>query len=222
MVYLLPFLAIFIGYLLSNYLLKDNNNKTQYLLSFSGSFLLSITFFELLPELIESYTKVIALFIMIGLLLQIVLDFFSKGAEHGHIHINNSINSFPFFLFISLSIHSLIEGFPINAHNNILWGVVIHKIPIAMILTYYFKKSNLSKLKTYLFLILFALMTPVGSFIALETNLLNNYIPYVTAISIGIFLHVSTTILFESSKEHKFNLIKLFTIIAGVIVAYLL
>jgi len=40
------------------------------------------------------------------------------------------------------------------------------------------------------------------------------------AISIGIFLHVSTTILFESSKDHKFNLAKLSTIIAAIVIAY--
>jgi hypothetical protein len=31
---------------------------------------------------------------------------------------------------------------------------------------------------------------------------------------------VSTTILFESSKDHKFNLAKLSTIIAAIVIAY--
>ncbi|MDB4280415.1 hypothetical protein N9863_02210, partial [Flavobacteriaceae bacterium] len=44
--------------------------------------------------------------------------------------------------------------------------------------------------------------------------------PVERIISIGIFLHVSTTILFESSKDHKFNLAKLSTIIAAIVIAY--
>ena len=35
------------------------------------------------------------------------------------------------------------------------------------------------------------------------------------ALVIGIFLHISTTILFESSEEHRFNYYKLITILLG-------
>jgi len=37
---------------------------------------------------------------------------------------------------------------------------------------------------------------------------------------IGIFLHVSTTILFEASKNHSFNATKLAVVIAGILIAY--
>jgi len=41
-------------------------------------------------------------------------------------------------------------------------------------------------------------------------------------IVIGMFLHISTTIIFETSENHKFNLLKLSSIIAGVSSALLL
>lgn len=35
------------------------------------------------------------------------------------------------------------------------------------------------------------------------------------AIVIGIFLHISTTILFESGSDHRFNLYKIVAILTG-------
>jgi hypothetical protein len=35
------------------------------------------------------------------------------------------------------------------------------------------------------------------------------------AVVVGIFLHISTTILFESSENHRFNLIKFVVILMG-------
>jgi hypothetical protein len=37
------------------------------------------------------------------------------------------------------------------------------------------------------------------------------------AFVIGIFLHISTTILFESDQNHRFNFIKLLSIILGIL-----
>jgi hypothetical protein len=37
---------------------------------------------------------------------------------------------------------------------------------------------------------------------------------------IGVFLHISTTILFESSEGHKFNLNKILAIIVAITIAY--
>jgi hypothetical protein len=38
---------------------------------------------------------------------------------------------------------------------------------------------------------------------------------------VGIFLHISTTILFESSENHRFNLIKFLVIILGAGLAFM-
>lgn len=222
MVYLLPFLAIGVGYFIALLISSKKLAFHQYLLSFSGAFLLSITLFELLPEVFESPSKSIGVLIMAGILLQIILDFITKGAEHGHVHLHSNHNNFPWLLFLGLSIHSIIEGFPITENIDILWGVVIHKIPIAIILTIYFITAGYSRKITLFFLVLFACMTPIGSFFKNNITLFSDYSPEINAVAIGIFLHVSTTILFESSKDHKFNLMKLSTIFIGVLLAYLL
>jgi len=154
--------------------------------------------------------------------LQIFLEFFSQGAEHGHVHTQLKNHVFPWILFFSLSIHALFEGFPINKANNLMAGVIVHKIPIALILSLFFIKANYSKTRTILFLFLFALMTPLGSWVSINFEVLQLYKTQINAIAIGIFLHVSTTILFESSKDHKFNLSKMIAVIVAIIIAYLL
>jgi hypothetical protein len=65
-------------------------------------------------------------------------------------------------------------------------------------------------------------MTPLGSFISTNYNVVHQYETEITAVVIGIFLHVSTTILFESSKNHKFNLSKMSAVILAVLLAYFL
>ena len=218
---LLPFLAIILGYLTAC-TLKRMTPGVNYLLAFSGAFLLSIIFFELLPELFASGAPHIGAALMLGMLLQIALDYFSKGAEHGHIHQDKSSEKFPLALFISLSVHALIEGFPVAHSEHVLWGVVIHKIPIALILSLFLIQSSLSAPKQLLFLLLFGFMTPLGTLVALYIPELTPYKHFVNALAVGVFLHVATTILFESSKDHQFNRIKLMVILAGALAGYLI
>jgi hypothetical protein len=57
-----------------------------------------------------------------------------------------------------------------------------------------------------------------------ETELMNIGAHYdkIMGLVIGIFLHISTTILFESGSGHRFNLYKLSVILLGAIAALLL
>ena len=155
-----------------------------------------------------------------GILLQILLEFYSKGAEHGHIHQHESNLRFPWLLFVSLGIHAFFEGFPLDDRPNIIIGVVIHKIPIAILITSYLLKSKLSKTQIILFLLVFTLMTPLGAVTASLLNISNTLIFSINAVVIGMFLHISTIILFESSEGHHFNLNKILMIIGAVILAY--
>lgn len=221
--YLFPVLAVFIGVGIASVLKTKKSWFTKLLLSFSGAFLLALTLFELLPEVYNHLdTKLTGLFIMFGILLQIVLELFSKGAEHGHVHIHKHETVFPWLLFVSLCIHSFLEGFPIHEHNDMLYGVLVHKIPIATLVALFLFQSNYSKLQIVAFLVVFAFMTPLGTFVSNTSEALEHYVHYINAIVIGIFFHISTTILFESGEGHKFNLSKFIAIILGVGIAFLI
>lgn len=222
MLYILPLLAVVIGYLISLFLKPSSSTGFQLLLSFSGAFLLSVTIFEMLPEVYSSGFDKVGLFIMAGLLLQIFLEFLSKGVEHGHMHHNEHSVKFPFLLLFSLSLHALLEGFPLNQSTDLLHGVVIHKIPVAAILAAFLFHSKIGKVKAFLFLAIFGLMTPLGSWINENFPISETSSVYINSMVIGIFLHVSTTILFEASKNHTFNASKLAVVIAGILIAYFL
>lgn len=221
--FLFPFLAVILGFILATITKKQKSWNIKLLLSFSGSFLLALTLFELLPEVYEHLdAKLAGLIIMCGIMLQLVLELFSKGAEHGHVHIHSHSNLFPWSLFISLCIHSFLEGFSIHDHNDMVYGILIHKIPIATLITMFLFQSHYSKLQIALFLLVFAFMTPLGTFIGNTWDAVADYSQILNAIVIGIFFHISTTILFESSDGHKFNLSKFISIVIGVAVAYMI
>ena len=217
----LPIIAVFLGFLIA---LKINAQKKHLnlLLAFSGGFLLSVIVLSLLPEIYREQDNLIGLFILLGILFQLILEFFSKGAEHGHVHFEDKSNTFPLLLFISLSIHAFFEGFPTHQHPDLLIGVLVHKIPIAIIVSSFLLKSELSKTKLIVFLILFSLMTPLGSLfhIVFEQELGNIKI-WIEAVVVGILLHIASTILFETSKDHQFNYKKFISILSGMGLAIL-
>ena len=221
--FLFPIYAVILGIIIAAITKQKKTWNTKLLLSFSGAFLLALTLFELLPEVYSHLdTKLTGLFIMCGILLQIILELFSKGAEHGHMHIHKNETGFPWLLFISLCIHSFLEGFPIHQHNDMVYGVLIHKIPIATLVTLFLFQSNYSKFQIGVFLFVFAIMTPLGTYISNTSKEIANYTHVINAIAIGIFFHIATTILFESGNGHKFNLSKFISIILGVGIAYLI
>lgn len=174
-------------------------------------------------------------------MIQLILEYFSQGIEHGHIHAHKNASS-KFFapILISLCIHAFLEGLPLAneslGHNHshgfvhsdehsFLISILLHKFPIAITLMTLFVKSNVKMKKAFFLLIIFSLMAPLGNFVAVyymdffqeNGNIMNK----ILAIVVGMFLHISTTILFETDESHKFNLAKLLLIISGGYVAYL-
>jgi len=226
--YFLPFLAVVLGWSVVIFLKPASQRYTKLLLSFSGAYLLALTVFVLIPEVYHQHDhsldfKYIGLFVIVGVLLQIVLEFFSHGAEHGHPgHLHTAHTAFPLSLFISLSIHSILEGFPLShGHNHdLVYGIFVHKLPVAIVLTTFFVNSGINKWKTALFLLFFSLMTPLGTYLSANVPQLIAYHTELSAIVIGIFLHISTVILFENAEGHRFNLLKFLSVCVGFAVAY--
>jgi len=222
MVYFYLILSVVIGAVIV-LLTKPTKLFTQILLAFSGAYLLSITILHLLPEVFETHKANIGLFILFGILIQSVLENFSKGVEHGHIHNDGTLKTVPWLLFISLSLHAFFEGIPLGGEDKgiLLWAIVIHKIPIAIVLTAFLIQSNLSKTVIFIFILFFALMSPFGCILCENIPFFTTYLTEITAVIIGIFLHISTIILFESSENHTYNLKKLIAIIVGFVIAWM-
>jgi zinc transporter ZupT len=229
--------AVIIGGLIVDILSSyDQKNIIKILLAFSGGFLLAIAFVHFLPELYHEHSEKIGIYVLLGFLIQLFLEYFSGGIEHGHVHHHNK-HKFPWVLFTSLSVHSLIEGIPLTSpaemqylgHDHgsgmsLLMGILFHQIPVAIALMTLLKQAEYTKLKSWSILLVFGIMTPLGLILGYlsQGNIDFINMEYLLAVVIGMLLHISTTIIFETSENHKFNLIKLTSILVGVVLALFL
>jgi zinc transporter ZupT len=219
--FLFPFLAVIVG-ASTLWLGKWINKKfLPLLLSFSGALLLSLIVFELLPTIYKDADSNIGLWILTGILLQLVLESLSKGAEHGHLHVHGT-NRLPLTLLISLSIHSIVEGFSLGQFSGLTIGVSIHKLPITIVIALFLAKSTIKKGWSFLLLILFGLMTPLGSYLSLFVKNDSAIQIAANAMVVGVLLHVSTTILFESNSNHKLKINNLIAIVSAFVIGYFL
>ncbi len=210
--FLLPFLAVFLGAGIAYYFKPKTPKGMKLILAFSGAFLLSILLLEMLPQVYVEGDKITGLWILGGILFQILLEFLSKGVEHGHTHHHKQY--FPWLILFSLCIHAFLEGMPLSQQPALLWGVSVHKIPIGLVVSVLLFRVDVSLYYKLLALTFFALMSPLGSYfsLSLDTLLVQKMIePFV----VGILFHISTTILFESSEGQKFNLRKFLSIHLG-------
>jgi zinc transporter ZupT len=191
------------------------------MLAFSGAFLLGLTLFELLPEAYElGDPKITGVFIALGILLQLILEYFSKGAEHGHVH-HSAGSNFPWLLLISLCLHAFLEGIPLSHNGHFMWGILVHKVPVALILGTFLIRSGLKLKASWAFVVIFAFMTPSGALLGNSEFIVSLY-PYLLSMAIGVVLHVATVILFESSEGHSLPWRKFIVILAGMALGYLL
>ena len=221
MSYLLPFLGALLGMVIVYFLRPKKPKAFKLVLAFSGAFLLGISIFHLMPEVFSQSKIQPGPWIVGGLLLQIVLEFLSQGAEHGHAHLKEG-GQLPWLLLFSLGLHAFIEGFPLIQQKELLWGIFIHKVPIGMVLFFLVWNTNASKALKISTLILFAVMSPLGSWINTSVSLIQNFQVQITALVMGMLLHIATTILFESNQGHAFNLRKLVSILLAFGISYLL
>lgn len=217
---LLPFIAVFLGAGTAWLIKTPHAGRIKLLLAFSGAFLLSSVAHEFLPEIFESGDHHVSMFLIGGVFIQIILEFFSKGAEHGHLHIHKEARNFPYLLFASLCLHSLLEGMPLQSDTGMVYGIAIHKIPIAFIFASFLINSKTGIWRAVLIILVFAVMSPLGSILAGELDFFSSYMTPIKAIVAGIVLHVSTTLILESSEAHKFNLAKIVVMILGAVLAF--
>ena len=207
-------------------------NKLKLLIAFSGAYLLSITALHLLPEVFTGDDRgaYFGSFVLVGFFIQVMLEYLSGGIEHGHAHTHRSAG-LPVGLMIGLCLHAFLEGMPLgggdaghshhgHSHSHglepLLLGIVLHKYPVAMVFLAMLLNSGLAKAKAFGLLAVFAAMAPLGTLLSGEFEMVGQYNRESLAIVIGIFLHVSTTILFESSEGHRFNAYKMMAIAAGL------
>ena len=197
--------------------------------SFTGAFLLSLTLLHLLPELYDfprvpggHEALLLGTMMLGGFFVQLALDFISMGVEHGHSH--HLHGHAPYGVVAGLCVHALVEGMGLGnvdtyydpaSRRMLLWSIVVHNYPVSiallgMLLGWGMKRGNALGL-----LGLFAFMGPLGMLMSGHIPFLAHHSRELMSIVIGIFMHISTTILFESGEVHRIHVPKLAAIIIG-------
>lgn len=198
------------------------------LLAFSGAFLLGISALHLLPETVMELGEKAGIFILLGFGLQLALQRFSHGVEHGHVHAHSEATTF-LPVLLGLCVHAFLEGIPLgfnyqNEHTlpALFLGVAAHKIPEAITLSIFL--LGLPGAQRWFPVLLFALMSPLAAWLAMEFGtrfyFISNVLVYVIPMVLGGFLHISTTILYESgTKHHQLSKQKLMAVLLGFVLA---
>lgn len=237
---ILSYLLIVIGVMAWCILLPSkrllSSRATSYISTFGGAFLFASCFINLVPHLyLEGFVTPnhgvkMGAAVLVGFLIQLLIEHMTGGVEHGHNHCHDCEEHKHTIhpvtgLLIGLSLHSFLEGMPLidpdgEIHQGLLYGIVLHNIPITLVLIGLFISNGYSILRSCLLLLLFAVMTPMGSL----CNLL--FLPddatvqsLLMGVVVGILLHVSVSILFDHDHNH-FSWTKLALILMAFVAAY--
>ncbi|MEI9962218.1 MAG: ZIP family metal transporter [Limisphaerales bacterium] len=230
--YLILLSSIAAGALTVFWLRLNDPKHVKLLNTFTGAYLLALVVLHLLPDLYEPAEGIVLKplliggFILFGFFLQIALDAISMGIEHGHAH--HIHGRMAFGILAGLCIHAFVEAMALGqssqhqsaddiaSHRFLLVSVVVHNYPISIALLGMLLQSGMKRSSALACLGLFAIMAPIGMFTSTHTGLAI-YSRELMAIVIGIFMHISTTILFESEDHHRFPIGKLTAVGIGLL-----
>lgn len=228
---ILLFAAPFIGGLIALTSGYKNEKLLKVFIAFAGGYIFSITILHLLPEVFSSQHQELAIVVLAGFFFQVFITRLSDGAEHGHLHVHQHTHhaALPIGLLISMCLHAFTEGLPLglitgakgSVNQTMPIGIALHEIPAAFALVSILQSEHLKKSTVWILLIVYASMAPLAVFIGntLSTSFSIVLFERVLAFVAGIFLFISTTILFENTENHQFKGQKLWAILIGVAVA---
>lgn len=240
--------AVWIGALLAEGGKGALKRQMAIVSAFGGSFIVGMLFLHLIPEMYH-LTAHAGYWVLAGFLIQGTLEYVSQGVEHGHMHVHphpsgkSGWRAVPWAIFGSLCLHALVEAMPLahggegHAHAghshglpthevdfNLLTGLALHHIPVALVLMGLLQAAGINAFRRWLLISIFGTMPLVGMGV-FEVLVHAPFrwaalLPGIAgSIVIGILLHISTTMLFESADGHSFNVRKLAATLAGLALA---
>jgi zinc and cadmium transporter len=227
---LLLFIITFVGGSIPLWFKGLDDRRMHYLLAFSGSFLLSITFLHLLPETFTELGPSAGFYLLVGFFLQLLIQRITHGIEHGHVHIHSHGHDHHIPLtsiIVGLSIHAFMEGLPLGfnyrmeaTEPSLYLAVAAHKLPEAILLCTLLATSK-GKTQSIIILLIFSLLTPFASLIASRLGqayyAMSQVVTVLIPIVAGAFIHIATTIFFESgTKQHMLTWQKIVAMVIGV------
>ncbi|AEE53627.1 MAG TPA: ZIP family metal transporter [Haliscomenobacter sp.] len=232
--YLLLFLTPFIGGIPAFFLGSKKPKLVRYIMLFNGAFILGVVLVQLLPDLFSKGDHYTGLWMLLGFALQMLLEEWSGGVEHGHVHTHGQKTSWlALSIMLGLCLHALIEGLPLGGYRtfmetfsdtsgdnqfyHLLLSITIHNIPAAFALTSFLLMSGIKKWPTLILLLVFALMAPIAAFSAQFFLQDPQVLVILLSMVTGNLLQIGSTILFENDAHtsHRFSAAKWLALALG-------
>lgn len=229
----------FFGSLIAVLTKRFSAKMTGYLLAFAAGVMISLVFFDLIPEAVTASNLWIVLGgISIGLVFIIVLDFiiekFTKSYQTSDIDNKKNekiIRKSGIVMLVAVSIHNIPLGIAIGAggiHNaefGIMLGVMfaLHNIPEGMAVSAPLLAGGMRKHNVILLGLLSGVPTVLGAVIGFFVGSISNVIMSIVLSAIsGIMLYtVFVEILPEAFESVKFKKIMLILIL-GILIGFVL
>ena len=164
----------------------------------------------------------------------------THGVEHGHTHLHdhghNHKHRIPIAsIMIGLSVHAFMEGLPLGFNYRmettepaLFLAIATHKLPESILVTsILLEATGHSKVKAALGLLGFSLITPIAGILAntlgTSYDTIANIVISLIPIVAGAFIHISTTIFYESgTRHHMLTWKKVTAILIGVALGLLI
>jgi zinc transporter 9 len=210
--------------------------KIHLMVALSAGIFLGILFFMLLPgALDESPDAMDAVPLIVGgflvvLFVDVILKWMHMSTcpceectdkEHGHVLTSLSA-------FVGLAIHAAVDGIvlsvALSAGDEIgvmaLVGISLHKFVELFALSSTFKLTDIPKKNVYVYMILFALITPIAAFLSMPimdaVESVDIFIPL--AIATGTFMYVGIyALLPEAFHERRDSIVSFILIVTGIV-----
>lgn len=246
------------GWLAMGRFLNSSPTLFRWLLTFCGGLLFSTAILHLLPEVLSYGHPNENLWLLGGFFMQWMLEKFSAGIEHGHMHSGhdhrcdhpihpdhshaNQPQTASIFhtgsirysgLILSLSLHGLVEGIPLAGSASfgpmasfwspLLLGVLLHKAPTTFALTAMMIQQKARTPFIWVSVLVVASMTPLGMFLGYGMGQggtqSQEVLHALMALATGSFLQIASTILYESSQNHRLQPSQALGALLGALVA---
>lgn len=224
--------VFFLMGILFNKICKGNKNINILSIALSFVILLYLIIFDILPEISESFNFYALLFILLGLVLLKILDFFVPQHDHHHKDKNdnkkehdNHLNHIGTITVIALLLHNILENMALynvaikdfKSGMFMCLGIGLHNLPLGFQIG-----SNLKKENNFNIFIL-TISGLVGGLINLFIGNISEVITaYLLSFTLGMLIYLTVFELFKEVIENIKNRYTYYGIILGVIIIILL
>jgi zinc transporter ZupT len=225
--YFLLFGAVMLGGIVALFF-KNSQRLFPLVMAFCGAYILGILILHLLPDVYGGEVHAhegehthgnIGFWVLGGFFLQLFLEQFSMGIEHGHAldhdHSHISRPAFAWQVMLALAVHAFVEGLPLagyhdlhehqhgeaHTHNHLYLSVILHKAPEAFALVLLLVSSHVKTKWIWVAMFAFSLMSPSGAYLGQVLHFDGETLHKVVAVVVGTLIHIATTILFEGEHD---------------------